>query len=291
MPRKTITNKQHTILTLLLTFRFLNSKQVQEFLSHKDHKRINAWLKDLVEKGYIERDFKPVFGTLTKPAVFNLSSEGRKHMKQSYAYYFPKYLKRISRDNNVSKGFRIKCQIIADWYLTLFPGEHKKGIAVVDSLLKILTTGKDEGEENMPFNTLEFFTPSYFPSFVLLDKIKPDAYIRIKTKAGISHGLLFVIDAYVPRLMLQYLLKKIFTVLEEIYWEDDAIDTLQVYILCPNNMVIIYLQRIIKSFFQKYYGGKELIFKFATRNQLYKRKQTGSGDTGFISISSNAAAY
>ena len=52
---KLITKKQETILTLIFTFRFINSKQIQEFLQHKDHRRINSWLKDLTEKEYVER--------------------------------------------------------------------------------------------------------------------------------------------------------------------------------------------------------------------------------------------
>lgn len=284
MSKKIITNKQQTILTLLLTFRFLNRKQIQQFLNHKDHRRINSWLKDLTDKEYVERDFKPIYGILTKPAVYLLTAKGRKHLKDSYAYYLPKYLKKISRDNKASKGFRIKCQIIGDWYLMLFPPRESKSIAVLDNLLQVLTSG--EGKKNTPLNTLQFFTSVNFPSFILLEKIKPDAYVRKKTTKGITHGLFFVLDAYVPRVMLQYFLKRIFTTLDEEYWETEDIEDLHIYVLCPNNMVVIYIRRLLKSFLEKYYGGKELVFHFATRNQLYKRKQTGSGNTGWIRVSS-----
>ncbi len=284
MSKKIITNKQNTILTLLLTFRFLNSKQIQQFLSHKDHRRINSWLKDLTEKEYVERDFKAIYGILTKPAVYFLTAKGRKHLKDSYAYYLPKYLKKISRDKEASKGFRIKCQIIGDWYLMLFPPEKNKNIPIVDSLIHVLTSG--EHEETIPLNTWQFFTPAIYPSFILLEKIKPDAYVRRKTTGGITHSLLFVLDAYIPRVMLQYFIKKIFATLDEEYWETDDIETLHTYVLCPNNMVIIYLRRLLKSFLERYYGGKELIFHFATRNQLYKRKRIGKGNTGWIRMSS-----
>ncbi len=215
MSKKIITNKQNTILTLLLTFRFLNSKQIQQFLNHKDHRRINGWLKDLTEKGYIERDFRPIYGILTKPAVYSLTAKGRKHLKDAYTYYLPKYLKKISRDNKASKGFRIKCQIIGDWYLMLFPPDKETSVPILDSLIYVLTTG--EGKKNIPLNTLQFFTSVNFPSFTLLDKIKPDAYVRKKTTKGITHGLFFVLDTYVPRVMLQYFIKKIFTSLDEEY--------------------------------------------------------------------------
>jgi len=121
MAHKIITNKEHTILLLLYVFRFLNSKQIQEFMNHKDHRRINSWLKDLSEKEYIVREFKPLYGQLTKPAVCYLTAKGRMYIKKSYPYYFPAYLKRISRDHKTSKAFKIRCQIIADWYLLRFP--------------------------------------------------------------------------------------------------------------------------------------------------------------------------
>ncbi len=286
MSKKIITNKQNTILILLLTFRFLNSKQIQQFLNHKDHRRINSWLKDMVDKGYIERDFKPIYGILTKPAVYFLTAKGRKQIKDAYTYYLPKYLKKISRDKDASKGFRIKCQIIGDWYLMLFPPEKNKPIPIVDNLIKELTTDLEEEKNKIPMNTLEFFTASYYPKFILLEKIKPDAYLRRKTTKGVTHGLLFVLDAYVPRVMLQYFIKKIFTSLDEEYWETDDIDQLHMYVLCPNNMVIIYLRRLLKSFIERYYGGKELMFHFATRNQMYKKLKDKEVKIKWIRMSS-----
>src|SRR5258708_26470394 len=98
MSKKIITNKQNTIITLLLTFRFLNSKQIQQFLNHKDHRRINGWLKDLNEKEYIERDFTPIYGILTKPAIYFLSPKGRKHVRDSRWDVSSKYLGRLRED-------------------------------------------------------------------------------------------------------------------------------------------------------------------------------------------------
>ncbi len=301
MSKKIVTGKQELILLLLYIFRFLNSRQIQEFLGHKDHRRINSWLKDLEKKDYIVKDFKPIFGTLTKPAVCFLTAKGRGYIQHGYEYYFPKYLKRIARDNKASKSFRIRCQITADWYLTLFPIEAKQlrnsedvrdkkintktGITIVDYIKKILLENVPD-EEKIPMNTLQFITPSYFPDFILLEKIKPDAYIRKRTGSKTTHGFLFVLDAYIPRLFLRYLVQRIFTTIDEEYWEEDSIHSLQFYILCPNNMIIIYLRRLLPSFLEKYYGGKPVQFHFATRNQLYKRKEGKSENIKWITISS-----
>lgn len=282
MSKKIVTNKEKVIQTLIYTFRFINSKQIQQFLNHKDHRRINGWLKDLVDKGYIERDYKPIYGILTKPAVYSLTALGRKYIRHAYGYFFPKYLKRMARDNKASKSFKIRCQIIADWYLTLFPApkntegekktQTKTGIDILDYLIIELTTDKGDEEEKIPINKLQFFTPAFFPSFILLEKIKPDAYLRRRTTKGIVHGLLFVLDAYIPRFVLRYAIKRIFDTLDEEYWEDESILSLQFYFLCPNNKIIIYLRRLLPSFIERYYGGKKLTFFLATRNQLYNKK-------------------
>lgn len=279
MSKQIITNKQNIILTLLLTFRFLNSKQIQQFLNHKDHRRINRWLKALVENEYIERDFKPVYGTLTKPAVFNLSPKGRKYLRDNYECVSRKYLGRLRKDDSRSKPFRIKCQLVANLYLAHFPSKVNE---LIDNIERYL----DEGTL-LEENKLHFLTPAFYEDleFVLLPRLKPDGYMYDKTKGVVSHCVFYVIDSYAPRLMLQYFLKNFFATLEEEYWEEDDINALQVYVLCPNNMVIIYLRRLLKSFLERYYG-KTLIFHFATRNQLNNRIKTKSEKTGWITVSS-----
>lgn len=280
MSKKIVTNKQKTIQTLIYTFRFINSKQIQKFLEHKDHRRINKWLKDLTEKEYLEKDFKPVFGTLTKPAVYNLASRGRTFIRKTYPQAFPKYLERLRDDKDRSKAYRIKCQIIADFYLIIFESYIPE---FVKELEEILTHGV-----KLKFNQFHFFTPAFYQDleFVLLPKLKPDAYVYKRTEEGATHTCIYVLDAYIPRMMLRYSILNIFTVLNDEYWEDETIDTLQFYFVCPNNVIIVYLRRLLPSFLEKYYGGKEIIFHFATRNQLYKRLKTKSGKTGWTDISS-----
>ncbi|HEU4965914.1 MAG TPA: hypothetical protein VFT53_00345, partial [Candidatus Saccharimonadales bacterium] len=49
-----ITAKQVAILELIYRFRFVNRIQIQALMHHRDYRRINAWLKDLREKQYVE---------------------------------------------------------------------------------------------------------------------------------------------------------------------------------------------------------------------------------------------
>ncbi len=280
MSKKIITNREQRILTLILSFRFLNSKQIQQFLSHKDHRRINSWLKDLVERQYLERDFKIVFGTLTKPAVYSLSPKGRKYVRETYPLVSKKYLRRLREDKKRSKGFRIRCQIVADFYLILF-------VSQITEFPQTLETWLTEGIKYKPDQFL-FFTPAFYENleFSILPKLKSNAYCYIKRKDGITHTMIYVLDAYIPRLMLRYILKNIFTTLDEEYWEDEIISSLHFYFVCPNNMVIVYLRRLLSLFLERYYGEKPIIFHFATRNQLYRRQKEKSGEIGWIDVSS-----
>jgi len=115
--------------------------------------------------------------------------------------------------------------------------------------------------------------------------MKPDAYLRKKTSKGIVHGLLFVLDAYIPRFLLRYTLRCIFDTLDEESWEEDTTHSLSVYFLCPNHKIIIYLRRLLPTFLERYYG-KTLIFHFATRNQLYKHKENKEIKIAWVRVSS-----
>lgn len=281
MAKKTLTKKQYTILTLLYVFRFLTSKQIQQFLQHKDHRRINSWLKDLTEKKYVEREFTPRFGALTKPALYHISPQGIMMIKDTYPTLPPSYLRRLRDDNNRSKAFRIKCQLIADCYMILFEDYVKEFPSVIEEWLAHGVTLK--------YNTFHFFTQAFYDEleFPLLAPLKPDMYAIFRTREEVTHTFINVIDAYVPRLMLRYSIQNIFRVVHEEYWEDDTIEGLHIYFLCPNNMVIIYLKKILPSFLERYSCSTPLTFHFATRNQLYKRQREHGKKTIWSTISSD----
>jgi hypothetical protein len=281
MSKKILTNKEIEILQLILTFRFINSKQIQRFLGHKDHRRVNAWLKDLTQKEYIVRAFKPIFGTLTKPAVYNLAAKGRAYIKNNYCYSIP-YLKRLGSDKDRSKAFHIKCQLTADCFLILFEDQ-------VGDFSKMIKEWLTVNSLKLLSNRSYFFTPAFYAFLteddcILLPQLKPDAYCYKKTSSGITHAFYFCLDSYVPRLILNYLLKHIFEVLSEEYWEKDDVKSLKFYLICPNNQVIIYFRRLLPSFLERYYA-RTTIFYFATRNQLYQKRDKGK-EIKWITISS-----
>lgn len=275
-----ITKKQQTILTLIFTFRFINSKQLQKLLNHKDHRRINSWLNDLVEKEYIGRDFQPIFGTLTKPAIYFLSVKGRDFIRKAF-FVDDIYLARLREDKKRSKAFRIRCQIVVDCFLLLFSDQVMEYPNVISKWL-------DTGFMLSKSKQFQFVTPAFYEDLdcQLTSLLKPDAYGYLKNTQGINHIFFSVLDAYIPKMMIRIKMLHIFNTLAEENWEDDTIRSLQFYVICPNNVLIIYLKRLLPTMLERYFGRAELSFNLATRNQLYKRKENPTASTGWVTISS-----
>src|SRR5579871_5405580 len=82
-----ITNKQAEIITLLYRHRFLSREHIQKFLKHKLKARSSDWLRDLKEKGYVERIYdEHDFVGKTKPAVYYLGLNGLRHLRSLENY-------------------------------------------------------------------------------------------------------------------------------------------------------------------------------------------------------------
>ena len=71
-----ITERQKEIVDLVYQYRFINSKQLQRLFNHKDARRINTWLRDLVEKKYLGRIYSKKLLENTKPAIYYLMNNG-----------------------------------------------------------------------------------------------------------------------------------------------------------------------------------------------------------------------
>ena len=54
---------------------------IQKALNHKDKRRVQAWLKDLREKHYVEWIYSTDFIEKTKPAIYYLGINGIRYLK------------------------------------------------------------------------------------------------------------------------------------------------------------------------------------------------------------------
>lgn len=111
-----ITKKQQEILKYLYHFRFLNRVQIQALLNHKDYRLINAWLKDLTEKQYLNRIYSNKFGENTKPAIYYIGANGIKFIKE-ITNCPRKIIQRLSNEKDRSGHFIGICQQVADIYI------------------------------------------------------------------------------------------------------------------------------------------------------------------------------
>lgn len=112
-----ITNKQKQIMELIYKFRFLNRIQIQTLMKHKDYKRINVWLKDLVEKDYLYRIYERKIPLNIKPAVYFLAPTGVRFTRVLGDW---ESSHKLYREKERSVEFRNKCLLLADLYIDIF---------------------------------------------------------------------------------------------------------------------------------------------------------------------------
>jgi len=92
---------------------------IQQLLNHKDKRRILSWLKDLREKEYVDWHYDPTdFVNKTKPAIYYLSLNGIRYLRQTDAYP-PEELRKRYKESTRKQSYIDKCLLIADCCITL----------------------------------------------------------------------------------------------------------------------------------------------------------------------------
>jgi hypothetical protein len=128
-----ITDKQKEIMDLVFRFRFVNRHQIQRLLNHKDPKRINAWLKDLVDKGFLGRIYSHKLLENTKPAIYYLNNNGIVWVRYNKSEEYTgedlgldiKYVKKFYQDKHASLTFINHCITLCEFYVQFKEYERK----------------------------------------------------------------------------------------------------------------------------------------------------------------------
>lgn len=162
-----ITKTQKQIIFFLLKFRFITVFQLQKYLNHKNHHRINEWLNDLEDKRYVSKvkDSKDI----TKPYIYCLSSGARSFFKESEKCD-ETFLNRLYKEKNLTQSFKNHCLNILDIYLFFLPQKEK------DTKLHFLTLQDLTGYDYLPEDL--------------------DAYIAVESKDSTKRYFLEVFDDY-----------------------------------------------------------------------------------------------
>lgn len=223
-----ITPKQQQIPKQINRFRFLDRLQIQKIMHHKDKRRINSWLKDLVAKGYLEK-VDDSSSEQRKIAVYRIGINGIRFLK-TQDDVDKIFLHKLYREKDRSEEFINHSLFLADIFLNLTTDTAKQ-------------------------DSLAFFPQSnYFltSAYTLLTKFSPDAYFtRKRGKGKTKRFLLHNIQESMLRFRSFKLRKKIRDYIDFFFtdeWENETKTSFPILLfILPDIAALIYLQRYIQK--------------------------------------------
>ena len=241
-----ITKTQKLILLFLLKFRFTTVSQLQKYLNHKNHHRINNWLTDLKDKKYIcvIKDPKDI----TKPYIYCLNTPTR-HILKENINISDIFLNRLYKEKNLTDRFKNHCLFMVDVYLFFLTHKEKDA-------------------------KLSFCTPQDLVGFDYLPE-DLDAYIAVETKEGTKRYFLELFDEYKPSAgQARFSIRKYITYSEDGNWQANTDNS-----PLPSILLILPDERRRKHVF--HYGKAKLektfeeISLFLTTQDIIRFSKTG----------------
>lgn len=259
-----ITKKQEEIMEYVYKFRFLDRIQLQRLIKHKDYKRINVYLKDLVEKGYLYRIYVKKIPFNIKPAVYYLAPIGIRFTRR---FGIDDHSQTFYKDNIRSESFKEKCMIIANLYLDLRDKTET---------LNVLNYFKTKQDFDKEYEDEEIFKP--FPDIAISLKTYPaliqdylnkkislktfnlKAKLNSKGKTNKQHlYLMEIIGEAAPRYYLRHRIKQY---IEDSDYKGDLGIYQTVCFILPNNQTQKFVQKFITKTLEETLFEPHL--KFAT---------------------------
>lgn len=240
-----ITTKQQEILTLIYRYRFLNRKQIQTLLRHKDKRRIISWLKDIREKEYVDWHYDPTdFIAKSQPAIYYLSLNGIRYLRELGGYPSGELRKRYKEPIR-TQPFINRCLLIADCCVTL----QSKGNDELQYGYALPSDYADSGS-----------------SYHFLDELKPHLFFTKQQNEEIVNYLLESIEPTLPRYQLR---KRIKDYLEYMAsgWDRNGPAPVTLFI-CPNVADLLYVKRWVKKLLEEEWPEDELNVRVTTLEKV-----------------------
>jgi hypothetical protein len=212
-------------------------------MHHKDYRRINAWLSDLREKGYIGRIYSTDFTEKTKPAICYLALNGIRELgkqttkrddgQEHHAYPVLELRKRY-RESSRSAGFVARSVLIAECCMVLEAKTNQE-------TRYVYMVPVDYASDDHNFHFLaESETANPHLCF-----IKEQG---AKGSGTIANYLLEVLDETLPRYRLKFRIKQYIAFLSDDEWESGDNDPPPIILLvCANKTDLIYAKRRAKA--------------------------------------------
>ncbi len=265
-----ITDRQKEIVKLIYQYRFINRKQLQRLFNHKDTRRINTWLRDLVTKNYLGRIYSKKLLENTKPAIYFLNNNGiiwvRYNMGSEYSSDESerldfKHLRKFYEDKHASLTFINHCITIFEFYLQL------KEVEKVTSK-NISKGGKKKLEYHTETKTEMWITRQLYlvgnEDFSEIKQYIPDLFIEQirnvdRKDESSSNYFLELFDPHMPKYAIRYRIKTYIKLKEEGPWEDFMNWTIKfptIILIFPHhrkmNSVVQYIRdELLRSFESK----------------------------------------
>lgn len=213
-----ITEKQKEIVNLVFQYRFINRHQIQRYLNHKDAKRINTWLKDLVEKKYLGRIYSRKLLENTKPAIYFLQNNGILQSRFSKGEEFGvlneqlefEYVKKYYKDKNASNTFVNHC------------------VSVCEVCIKLIEIERESGKQEYEFLTKteeSIYQQLWGRDYEEIKELTPDViiYKYLITKndvEGAGTYLLELFDENTPSYAIRYKIKQFVLLYQSESWKN-----------------------------------------------------------------------
>ncbi len=282
-----ITKKQEEIVTLIYRFRFINRKQLQRFLKHKDARRINEWLRDLVKKNYLGRIYSHKLLENTKPAIYYLNNNGiiwvRYEKGEEYGHEEGldiKYLKKFYEDKHASEIFIHHCVTIFEFYIQLKEAERNANKDFVEKRKK-LKDYDEELDKKLDY-CVETKTEMWIQQelhlslkedFKEIKQYIPDLYFeKLKYPGGggkmeSSTFFLELFDPRVPKYGIKYRVKQYIKFKEEGKWKlytgmDGKFPI--ILLIFPNQQKLNFLSGYIREQLERSFESEGIIFLLTT---------------------------
>lgn len=241
----TITTKQQEILKLIYRYRFLNRTQIQALLGHKDKRRIISWLKDLREKQYVDWHYNATdFIAKSKPAIYYLSLNGIRYLREVGGYYGEELRKRYKEPSR-TQVFIHRCLLVADCCIAL---QAKSG-------------GKLKYSCVLPADYADPESPHHS-----LNDLKPHLFFSKQQQDETTNYLLESFEQTLPRYLLRKRLKDYVDYLAQ--WADDNGPTPIALFVCATVADLLYVKRRTRKLLQDDWPDGELQLRVATLDKI-----------------------
>ncbi|RYX78653.1 hypothetical protein EON76_02935 [bacterium] len=246
LPLPHITHKQHEILILLYTYRFLTRVQLQKLLHHKDKRRIISWVKDLREKKYIDWHYDTTnYITKNQPAIYYLSLNAIRYLRTLNTYPNEELQKRY-KESTRTAAFISHCLLIADCCISL-QSKNDHNVHYDYSL---------PADYIQPDNTYHFLT-----------ELKPHLFFaKHQVDTTPTHYLLEHLLPTLPRYQLRKRIKDYIDFLS--LWNESNGERPIALLVCPTVAELMYVKRRAKKVIEEEYAYDTLHIRVTTIDKI-----------------------